>query len=556
MKKIKIIFVLILIVSSFFLITETTIAESVYRYESEAWQLYRIGLFAGASPDRYNPDLGANLNRQIGITLLLNFFGETPEVKLLSSKEINSILSHYTDQYLLLPWARPYMAYAVKTGMVVGTSPTTLGPLNKLDGVSYAAMILRQLGYIVDREDFINSLQILCEKGGLDAADVDYFNKQELIKDDAVGMVYNSLFVVCSNEQCLIESLINSGKVSVEDALAYNLVRYYNPGSIGVDSRNNSVIWPAGYQQTYDLILDALLSAKTKIVLPKNEYSDSFDEIVDIVNLCLRENPEILYYKSLKYYSNGVLTFTYGKSPATVRAHQDELEKKVRFILAQIIKPDMTDYQKELAVHDYLVKNCDYDMKGFEKNRISDESFTAYGALCLGVAVCEGYSEAASILLNRSGVETRIITGKSKGTGHAWNLVKIDGEWYHLDITWNDPYRADGIKDDVKYHYFNLTDSDISRDHQWDRNGYAACTTTKYNYYRYNNMVVMNQEEFINKVVEEVGLGNKTITLKILESDPRKFSMETAVKTIVNKLYLSCTYSYNQDVGVASISFQ
>lgn len=555
MKKIKIIIASILIVSCFFSITEIAVAESVYRYESEAWQLYRMGLFAGASPDRYNPDLGAKLNRQIGITLLLNFIGKTPEVKLLSSEEINRILTTYTDQPLITSWARPYMAYAVKTGMIVGTSSTTLGPLSKLDGVSYAAMILRHLGYTVDRKDFINSIQTLYDKGWLNASDVTYFNKQELIKDDAVGMVYNSLFAVCKNQQSLIENLINSGMISVETALSFNLVRYCNPGCIEADSQNNSVKRPVGYQQVYDLISDALLSAKTSIVLPKNEYSDTFDEIVDIVNVCLRENPEILYYNSLKYYSNGVLTFTYSKDPATVMAHKEKLKKKVEAILSQIIKPNMTDYQKELAIHDYLVKNCEYDMIGFKENRISDESFTAYGALCLGIAVCEGYSEAACILLNRSGVETKIITGKSKGIGHAWNLVKLEGEWYHLDITWNDPYQSDTISS-IQYHYFNLTDSDISRDHQWDKTNYAACAVTKYNYYRYNNMVVKDQDEYINRVVEEVQKGNRVITLQILEPDPGKFNMKTAVKIIVNKLFLSCTYSYNQDVRVAGISFE
>ena len=65
---------------------------------------------------------------------------------------------------------------------------------------------------------------------------------------------------------------------------------------------------------------------------------------------------------------------------------------KVKSILSQIIKPNMTDYQKELAVHDYLVENCEYDIEAVNSSKFKAESFTAYGALCLGLAVCEGYA--------------------------------------------------------------------------------------------------------------------------------------------------------------------
>ncbi len=553
MKKSKIIIAAILIVCCLFSTTQIALASSTYRYESEAWQLYQLGLFAGASPDSFNPDLGAKLNRQIGITLLLNFFGKSPEVKQLTSQEINKMLFPYTDQSLILPWARPYMAYAVKTGMIVGTSPTTLGPLGKLDGVSFAAMIIRYLGYSVDRKDFINSIQTLYDKGGLNASDINYFNKHELIKDDAIGMVYSSLFAICQNGESLIDNLISSGAVSMETAKSLNFLQYNSPTNAG-SLPQSSTKRPAGYQQVYDLISNALLLAKTSIVLPKNEYTENFSDIVDIIEVCLRENPEILYYSGITYNTNGVLTFRYSKDRETIISHSEELESMVKSILSQIIKPNMTDYQKELAVHDYLVENCEYDIEAVNSNKIKSESFTAYGALCLGVAVCEGYAEAASILLNRSGVETKIITGISKGVGHAWNLVRIGGEFYHLDITWDDPYLA-GKKNGIMYHYFNLSDSDISRDHQWDKSKYEACTATEYNYYKYNNLVVKNQADYIDRVIEEVQRGNKTIALKILEPDSMKFNMNSAVKTIVNKLLLGCEYSYNEDVRIATISF-
>jgi len=553
MKKTRIIAAIILIICCLFSTAQFVFADSIYRYESEAWQLYQLGLFAGASPDRFNPDLGAKLNRQIGITLLLNLFGKSSEVKHLSLQEINMILFPYSDQSLISPWARPYMAYAVKTGMITGTSTTTLGPLSKLDGLSFAAMILRSLGYSVERKDFIDSIQTLCDKGGLDPSDVDYFNKPELIKDDAIGMAYGSLFAVCKNGESLIGKLVRSGIVDRETASSMNLL-VHNKSTDVVSSNGGSNKRPADYQKVYDLISDSLLSAKTSVVLPENQYTEKFSDIVDIVEVCLRENPEILYYRGISYSPDGILTIKYSKDRGTILSHGRKLESKVNEILSQIIKPNMTDYQKELAVHDYLIENCEYDMDAVNGNEIKAESFTAYGALCLGVAVCEGYSKAASILLNRSGVETKIITGTSKGVGHAWNLVKIEGEYYHLDVTWDDPYQADE-KSGIMYHYFNLTDAEISGDHQWDKSKYEACTATEYNYFKYNNLVVNSQDDYIERVIEEVQKGNTTIALKILETDPVKFNINAAVRTIVNKLFLRCQYSYNEKVRIAMVSF-
>ena len=121
------------------------------------------------------------------------------------------------------------------------------------------------------------------------------------------------------------------------------------------------------------------------------------------------------------------------------------LEQKIESVVKELITPSMTDYQKELAIHDYLIENCEYDVEGYESGKIEADSFNAYGALCLGVAVCEGYAEAAALLLNRAGVETLVITGDSRGEKHAWNIVKIDGDYYHLDVTWNDPVQQNSI---------------------------------------------------------------------------------------------------------------
>jgi len=153
------------------------------------------------------------------------------------------------------------------------------------------------------------------------------------------------------------------------------------------------------------------------------------------------------------------------------------LLNKVNSIINEVIKDGMSDLEKEKAIHDYLVLNCRYDYDNFLKGTIPEESYSAYGLLINGAGVCQAYAEATQILLSRAGIECMIVTGSANGVGgwggHAWNIVKIDGKYYHLDVTWDDPVPDE--KGRVLYWYFNLTDEQISNDHTWERSLYPEC---------------------------------------------------------------------------------
>jgi putative cell wall-binding protein len=153
---------------------------------------------------------------------------------------------------------------------------------------------------------------------------------------------------------------------------------------------------------------------------------------------------------------------------------------KARSIVSQIIKPGMTDFQKEKAVHDYIANNVQYDVENYYNNTIPRESYSPYGALIKGIAVCEGYAEATDLLLNLAGIESTIVVGEADNGSargdHAWNIVKINGMYRHLDTTWDDPLSPwNGIT--VEYDYFNLTDDEMSIDHFWDKSQYPSCTS-------------------------------------------------------------------------------
>ena len=87
------------------------------------------------------------------------------------------------------------------------------------------------------------------------------------------------------------------------------------------------------------------------------------------------------------------------------------------------------------------------------------QAFTAYGALIGGSAVCEGYSRAMLLLAGYAGLPSVLIRGVSDGVAHMWNGIRIDGNWYHLDVTWCDSTK-------LIYNYFNLDDQRIKLTHQ------------------------------------------------------------------------------------------
>ncbi|MBE6765458.1 MAG: hypothetical protein E7546_06225 [Ruminococcaceae bacterium] len=140
------------------------------------------------------------------------------------------------------------------------------------------------------------------------------------------------------------------------------------------------------------------------------------------------------------------------------------LEQKIAEALRSI-PGGLSEFDRELAVHDYIVNNTEYDSDSVEFVDSFTDASTSYGVFVNRKALCSGYSYAAKLLLNRVGIPCSVIKGVSKGTGHMWNIVCIDGLWYHLDVTWDDPISitAEPV---CSYDYFNLTDEFISHDHE------------------------------------------------------------------------------------------
>lgn len=193
-----------------------------------------------------------------------------------------------------------------------------------------------------------------------------------------------------------------------------------------------------------------------------------------------------------------VITYIYEKQERITR--RQAVFQKAQEIVQTVIDQTYNDYDKVLALHDYLILNTMYDMESFLNQNGPFDIHTAYGALINGLAVCDGYAKAMYVLLNTAGIETIVVYGEAGDVtdkvGHAWNMVKLDGDWYQLDVTWDDMDSRGGVE--IDYSYFNVTDDDISSDHWWDQSLYPTCTATNYRYGNYYKAEIVPEVVYYN----------------------------------------------------------
>ncbi|REE92756.1 transglutaminase superfamily protein [Paenibacillus taihuensis] len=145
-------------------------------------------------------------------------------------------------------------------------------------------------------------------------------------------------------------------------------------------------------------------------------------------------------------------------------AQTEEVERRVAELLPAIVSAGMTPEQKIRAIHDWIVTHVRYDE--------SLQHYTAYEALEDGTAVCQGYALLAYRMLEDAGIDVRIVEGTVSSGSHVWNMVRLGSEWYHLDVTWDDPVpdRAGQVSNS----YYLKSNAQMRVDHQWDASAYPA----------------------------------------------------------------------------------
>ncbi len=191
----------------------------------------------------------------------------------------------------------------------------------------------------------------------------------------------------------------------------------------------------AAEKTAYETILEGILNLEESISIAK--YNLSTDGLFALMEDVLKNEPRIFYadesygYQT-SYYSGNVTAVypSYEAGGSELAVMLDEFDNGIDAILATI--PDsLDDYQTVIYLHDYIVLNYQYDL--------DYEIYDAYTMMQEGEGVCMAYSLLLDELLYRLGIESRAVVSPSDSLNHMWNEVLVDGKWYEMDATWDDP---------------------------------------------------------------------------------------------------------------------
>jgi hypothetical protein len=203
------------------------------------------------------------------------------------------------------------------------------------------------------------------------------------------------------------------------------------------------------YAKTYDAgifktptLEEAMYNAFLNVEPTVNvsRYKATQDEVMEVFRQIINKSPELFYVdnKIMNYYNalTGYVAVTYLYYNYTydeIVEMRQMFEEEVDYIISTLDE-NMSDLEKALAVHEYFLVHFSYDY--------TYSIYNAYDLLINKTGVCQAYALAYKYVLNKLGIECWIVT--SDTVNHAWNIVKIDGKYYHVDATWNDDYRTLG----------------------------------------------------------------------------------------------------------------
>ena len=284
-------------------------------------------------------------------------------------------------------------------------------------------------------------------------------------------------------------------------------------------------------KHAYNEIITHIYDMPEEIEVPAID-GDQLDRVFSAI---LMDNPDLFFVgRKCTLYSRLLKTYCsieYIITPEERSVQEAEIESAKQKIISSLSAPD-DEWQTELEIHDYIVDNCVYELS---EPRLVCSS--VYGSLVNGRAACEGYSRAAKLLFDEVGIESALVSGISKnddGTEgpHMWNAVKINGDFYYLDCTWDDPVSEDG-RDTRLYTYFNVTTKDISKTHSEFSYNFV-CIDTQENYFvktgrRFEKYSRSDEKRVRDIIIEDLGRGVSEIQLR--------FSDKKAYKAAISELF-------------------
>lgn len=261
----------------------------------------------------------------------------------------------------------------------------------------------------------------------------------------------------------------------VSDGTVYDFYYYYDA-------------LPETEREIYDSILNGINHHDAEITLD----ASAIDSLESITAMIQADHPELFWIDgSYRYRTNGLtadLQMTYLYDQAERAGRQSEVDAAVAHFMGQISETD-TEYEKIRKAYEFLIDSVDY-VAGCSDNQ------NLYSSLVNHESVCAGYARANQYLLQQMGIQAIYVSGTANGANgwenHGWNIVRCDGQYYQVDVTFGDTYGAsENDPSDpviINYIYLCCDDSVMYRNHTVsDMLPVPVCSETKLNYFILEN---------------------------------------------------------------------
>lgn len=285
------------------------------------------------------------------------------------------------------------------------------------------------------------------------------------------------------------------------------------------------------------------------------------EDVWNVVYAINLDNPHIFYVdfgniKIKTVLGMVVVTVMYFYNQNEVAQIQPKIQKATNAILKRV--QGTTVYEKVISLHDVLAENILYDDNAAEKiDKYHLKSNTILGVLFFKTAICEGISKTFKLLLNMLDVKCLIVVGDTnenvdKNVKHAWNIVKIEGESYHIDLTW-DVNRS--FPNAISHAYFCLSDKNAIKTHSWKFGKIPVCVCEK-NYYEENDLVANNEYDICRIIDNACTQGKLSVEIQTSVSKSINDYAELCMRVIKHHPHSRSAVEVGMDASSMVILFR
>lgn len=382
------------------------------------------------------------------------------------------------------------------------------------------------------------------------------------------GCLFGFLFVILISLACAISfaSLIKEGIIKDTKEISSITKEIKIPfQKVSIDE--NELTNKYYYQQlsdkekrVYKEILQGVRDDSMDIYL----HTADGERALSLYEFVLNDFPELFWCtgdSEINYSNGGIFQESYSElKPVYIYSGEErklkmqEIENAVNVCIAGI-SADASEYERIKYVYEYIINTTEYNLEAPDNQNI-------YSVLVNKQSVCAGYARANQYILEKLGIFCTYVTGtatsqQGESQPHAWNIVKCDGEYYHVDTTWGDPVFTEEStvpNPGINYDYLCCTDNEIFITHTKDTIiSFPECTSMNYNYYILNGLYYdyFDYNEALNTLYYSIDQGSPMTVFKYANGE----LYQQALDTIVNDLIDQAAQHLANEYGLSQVQY-